>query len=365
MTPKDEEKNREIPISLRGIESILLALQHKLKKPASIRQISELSNLSMRVTKNILLQLEILRQVERVVDKGQILPKWQLTRLGRNIVSAMETGSDQKPVIQPFLGISERLLKNISNPKSIEELNAKIGATHHNGLNLLNGIRLSLSKSMGICYDRDRTQYAECLGNIIKTLMNLKTNFSTLRSNPNAYYSLQKKGRKPISARAKKEFLAEILFINQIILNQLNFILELQIEVSRHLEYENYSIVREFLYDFIDQTRLLTYLLQKRRTVDDGIHIFTDIEIKSLLKNNFSKALLEKITPRFENDDESKILHFAMQVKSFTLADILSEFKWDQSKLTKIAELLESMTKTGILQHSKTHLQGEKWFIVM
>ena len=54
-----------------------------------------------------------------------------------------------------------------------------------------------------------------------------------------------------------------------------------------------------------------------------------------------------------------------MQVKSFALADILSEFNWDQSNLAKITDLLESMTKNGILQHSKSHLQGDKWYIVM
>ncbi len=80
MTPKDQEKFREIPISLRGIESILRVLNNELKDPSSIRQISEISGLSMRVAKNILMQLENLKQVERVVEKGQILPKWGLTR---------------------------------------------------------------------------------------------------------------------------------------------------------------------------------------------------------------------------------------------------------------------------------------------
>ena len=50
MPPDD----REIPISLRGIEIILHSLHTSLRDPTSIRQISNETGLSMRVTKNIL-----------------------------------------------------------------------------------------------------------------------------------------------------------------------------------------------------------------------------------------------------------------------------------------------------------------------
>ena len=72
MSPED----RELPISLRGIEAILKVFNSTLKEPSSIRQISVETDLSMRVTKNILTELENLKQVKQVVEEGQKTSKW-------------------------------------------------------------------------------------------------------------------------------------------------------------------------------------------------------------------------------------------------------------------------------------------------
>ena len=61
---KKDNPTRELPISLQGIETILLFLNEKDKTTSSIRNISEQTRLSMRVVKNILLQLEKFNQVE-------------------------------------------------------------------------------------------------------------------------------------------------------------------------------------------------------------------------------------------------------------------------------------------------------------
>ncbi len=456
MTPKDHKKNREIPISLRGIESILRVLNNELKDPSSIRQISEVTGLSMRVAKNILMQLENLKQVERVLEKGQILPKWGLTRLGKENAKAIEKSSNGLNK-KPSNRLSELLISNIQIAKNIEEQNTKIGATHRNFINLLDKLKLNLSKSMGICYNLEQPIFAERLGDIIRKLKSIKTNFSSFRVNPLSFYDLHKKGtKKKISARKKKDFLSEILFINQILLNQLNFISELELEVSKNLEQENYRLFSEIYNQITDQIRILDFLLQKRTSVDDGIHILAEDELNLLQKNQVGLSLLKKFLPPLIQDnrkeeilkeslislisdllgvhsknnskpyniplvsfyelakdkcnytgftvenlenvlnqlaeqglisgiieikddenhifkivqlkpydisvDEIKLLRLAIQLKSFSMAEVMENLSWNQSKVEKI---LQTMTNNGLLRHSQSYLQGDKWYILM
>ncbi|MHA1797270.1 MAG: hypothetical protein ACTSVY_02380 [Candidatus Helarchaeota archaeon] len=456
MTPKDQEKIREIPISLRGIESILHVLNNELREPSSIRQISERTGLSMRVAKNILMQLENLKQVERVVEKGQILPKWSLTRLGIENAKAIEkspNGENSKPSNK----FSELLLNNIQISKNIEDQNIKIGATHRNFLSLLDRLKLNLSKSMGICYNLEKSIFAERLGDIIRKLRDIRSNFSDFSTNPLAVYSLHKKGtKKKISAKLKKDFLSEILFINQIMLNQLNFISGLDLEINKSLEQENYRLFNEIYNQITDQIRILYFLLQKRKSVNDGIHILSEDEIHMIQKNNFGLSLLKKFLPPLIQDnrkeeilkesltalisellnensinnnisyniplvsfyeltkdycnytgfsienlehvlrqfakqgiisgiieikdsenrifkivqlkpydvsaDEITLLRLAIHLKSFSIADVMENLVWNQHKVEKI---LQTMTDNGLLRHSKSYLQGDKWYILM
>ncbi|MHA1474336.1 MAG: hypothetical protein ACTSRX_02105 [Promethearchaeota archaeon] len=457
MTPKDQEKFREIPISLRGIESILRVLNNELKDPSSIRQISEISGLSMRVAKNILMQLENLKQVERVVEKGQILPKWALTRLGKANAKALETdlnGGLNKKSSDKLL---ELLINDIQIPKNIEEQNTNIGATHRNFLNLLDKVKLNLSKSMGICYNLEKPVFAERLGDIIRKLKSIKTNFSSFRANPLSYYDLQKKGtKKKITARKKKDILSEILFINQILLNQLNSISELELEINRCLEQENLRLFSEIYNQITEQIRILNFLLQKRTSVDDGVHILAEDELTLLQKNKVGLSLLKKFLPPIVNDerkeellkecllslisdllaensknynkpyniplvsfyelakdqckftgftvenmeqslikiaeqglisgiieieddenhifkivqlkpydvsvDEIKLIRLAIRLKSLSMADVMENLGWKQSKVEKY---LQTMTSNGLLRHSQSYLQGDKWYILM
>jgi len=85
-------------------------------------------------------------------------------------------------------------------------------------------------------------------------LKSIKTNFSSFRANPLSYYDLQKKGtKKKITARKKKDILSEILFINQILLNQLNSISELELEINRCLEQENLRLFSEIYNQITDR----------------------------------------------------------------------------------------------------------------
>ncbi|QEE15704.1 hypothetical protein DSAG12_01531 [Promethearchaeum syntrophicum] len=456
MTPRDQEKIREIPISLRGIESILRVLNNELKEPSSIRQISEITGLSMRVAKNILMQLENLKQVERVVDRGQILPKWGLTRLGKENAKAIEKSSNGLNK-NPSNRLSDLLLNNIQIPKNVEEQNIKIGAIHRNFLKILDKLKLNLSKSMGICYNLEQPIFAERMGNLINKLKSIKTNFSSFRVNPLSFYDLHKKGtKKKSSARKKKDFISEILFINQILLNQLNNISELELELSNVLEQENYRLFNEIYRQITDQIRILNYSLQKRTNVDDGIHILTEDELMLLQKNEIRLSFLKNFIPPILQDnrkeellkecllslisdllaensknynkpyniplvsfyelakdqckftgfsvenleetliqiaenglisgiieiqddenhifkivqlkpydvsvDEIKLLRLAIHLKSFSMADVMEKLDWNQSKVEKI---LQTMTNNGLLRHSKSYLQGDKWYILM
>ena len=73
MPNSNENTSRDLPISLQGIETILLFLNEKDKKASSIRNISEQTGLSMRVVKNILLQLERFTQVERFIESSKLV----------------------------------------------------------------------------------------------------------------------------------------------------------------------------------------------------------------------------------------------------------------------------------------------------
>ena len=83
---KDSSPTRDLPISLQGIEKILICLNNNYKVSLSIREISKKSKLSMRVVKNVLLQLEKFNQVERVIEGNNIIPKWRITKFGKRVL---------------------------------------------------------------------------------------------------------------------------------------------------------------------------------------------------------------------------------------------------------------------------------------
>ena len=165
MSPPED---REIPISLRGIENILRVLNNTLKEPASIRQISVETDLSMRVTKNILLELENLKQVEQIVEEGQIVAKWTLTNLGKKNADAIET-----PILNGHGDPTKKLMENLVIPKKIEDLNTQIASSHKAILTYFSQLQLDLSKSMGICFSADQPAIAENLGHLIQKIKTL------------------------------------------------------------------------------------------------------------------------------------------------------------------------------------------------
>ena len=97
--PIEEDRIRELPKSLQGIEIILTYLNERSRESLSIRNISENTGLSMRVTKNILLQLEKFNQIERIVEKNNILPKWKITKFGKKVIK--EASGGEKDIEMP------------------------------------------------------------------------------------------------------------------------------------------------------------------------------------------------------------------------------------------------------------------------
>ncbi|TXT55049.1 MAG: hypothetical protein BAJALOKI2v1_700014 [Promethearchaeota archaeon] len=90
MTPsKKSSSQRDLPISLQGIEIILRYLNQLTENNLlSMRNISRNTDLSMRVVKNVLIQLETLNLVKRVVEKNKVLPKWGITKLGKQVINS-------------------------------------------------------------------------------------------------------------------------------------------------------------------------------------------------------------------------------------------------------------------------------------
>jgi predicted transcriptional regulator len=79
---------------------------------------------------------------------------------------------------------------------------------------------------------------------------------------------------------------------------------------------------------------------------DDENHIFKIVQLK----------------PYDVSVDEIKLLRFAIRLKSFSMADVMESLSWNQSKVEKI---LQTMTNNGLLRHSQSYLQGDKWYILM
>ena len=246
------------------------------------------------------------------------------------------------------------------------------------------------------------------------------------------------------------------MFTNQILLNQLNFISELELEINKYLEQENYRLFNEIYNQIADQMRILDFLIQKRTSVDDGIHILAEDELNLLQKNKVGLSLLRKFLPPLIQDnrkeellkecllslisdllaensedfnkpyniplvsfyelakdqckftgftienlehvliqiaeqglisgiieikddenhifkivqlkpydvsvDEIKLLRLAIRLKSFSMADVMENLGWNQ---LKVEEILQTMSNNGLLRHSQSYLQGDKWYILM
>lgn len=284
---------RELPISLQGIETILLFLNEKDKIPSSIRNISEKTGLSMRVVKNILLQLEKFNQVERIIEKNNILPKWQITKFGKKVIK--EAKGIEKSI--EFLSREDELLFGISIPSSLETLKTEDNQNNDTINTELGTLQVELSKSLGPILNINNPIFEELMSFFIKRVKFLKQQMSNIPSDPISLYLMRKKGEKQkrVSNEEIKFVFTEIYFFNSIILNELKRISDFIVNLLHLIENENYSNAYSVALDLREEIRLLSSLINQRESLNVNSHRLSNDDLKDLLKNKFTQDILDNI----------------------------------------------------------------------
>lgn len=289
----EDERTRELPISLQGIEIILQYLSDKGKETSSIRNISNRTDLSMRVVKNVLLQLEKFNQVERYVEKNKILPKWRITKFGKKVLKEAH-GIGKQTIFQSW---KDELIYNITIPERIEKLKDESKAKLAVINSKLNLIQNELSKLLGTVLNLDNPAFEDLLGFIIKKVKFLKQKVSHLPSDPLAEYTIKKKGEKEkkFTKGEEKLLFVEIHFFNSLILNGLNRITEFYNKLSQYLEKESISKSFSVAKDLREEIRTLTNLFNHRENVSIDTHVLSIENLKQISKNKINIDILDEI----------------------------------------------------------------------
>ena len=290
---KKDNPTRELPISLQGIETILLFLNEKDKTTSSIRNISEQTRLSMRVVKNILLQLEKFNQVERVTVKNNILPKWRITKFGKKVIK--EAKGIEKNV--KFLSREDELLYRISVYESIDDLKEESRQKQESIISELGTLQIELSKILGPILNINNPIFEDLMSFFIKRVKFLNQRVSNLLKDPIASYSLKKIGekQKKVSKEKEKLLFTEIYFFNSVILNEIKRISDFMINLSHFIENEAISNAYSVAIDLREEIRLLTSFIYQRESLNVNSHKLPAEDLKQLSKNKFSVEILDNI----------------------------------------------------------------------
>ncbi len=302
--PKLNEKDsstRELPISLQGIETVLLYLKNKNKKTVSIRKISENAGLSMRVVKNILLQLEKFNQVERVVEKNNILPRWKITKFGIRVIK--EVKGIEKSI--KFPSREDELIHKVDIPENIEKLKEGNKQKQEAIISELSTLQIDLSKILGPILNLNDPVFEDLISFIIKRVRFLKQCVSNLSLDPIASYTLKKVGekQKKVSKEEVKFLLVEIYFFNSIILNELKRISDFNNNLSHFIENEAISNAYSLAKDLREEIRTLTNLIHQREYINVTSHKLSKDNLKNLIKNNINSKILDDIVEIPLNED--------------------------------------------------------------
>ncbi len=294
MGEKKESQIRELPKSLLGIETILLYLDKKNKELLSIRNISESTGLSMRVTKNIILQLERLKQLERVVVKNNILPRWRITKFGKKVIK--EAQGIQKKKIK-FPTREEELLNNIVIPANIETVGIKIKENKEIIISQLKSIQLDVSKMLGTVLNLNDPIFEDLISTIINRIKNFRQKVSNLSSDPLATFQLKIKDekQKKHSKEEIRNLLIETFFFESVILNEVDRISAFNKLLSQMLENEEYSKGYSKAKDLREELRLLSVLISKRETIKINSHVLSLQNLNLISKNKINSDILSDI----------------------------------------------------------------------
>lgn len=298
------ESSRDMPISLQGIEKILRFL-NQTKKLSSIRNISEKTEISMRVVKNILLQLEKFGQVERIVEENKVVPKWQITKFGKKVIKKAN-GIDNEI---KFLSVEDELLHDIKIPSNFEELKERLDLSQEKIISELNQMQTGLSKVLGPVLNLNNPNFEDLLSFMMKRVKYLRIFMKNMPKTPIDLHKEIKEideKKKAISKKDTKQIYAEIVFLNSVILNQLNRISDYLTRLSQLIENKAYSNAFSITKDLREELRFITKLINLRESIKVNFHVFTDNQLKQIVGNELTINLLEDIV-EIPMDEENKI----------------------------------------------------------
>jgi len=367
---KDSTKN--LPISLQGIETILIHLYNRDKKPTSMRKIGEKTDMSIRVVKNVLLQLEKFNQVERVTEGDNIIPKWRITKFGKKVVDKAQ-GLDKQI---HFTSREEELLNNITIPDKFEALEIELKTSQELLSENLNTLQAELSKVLGPILNLNHPKFEDIISFIIKRVKYLRQIINNLPRDLIAKYKLKKVGEKKekISKDEFRLLYAEAYFFNAITLNQVKRMMEIVVRLSKFLETNSISNSYSIGNDLREEVRVLTNLVENRKLLDVHSHTLGNEELKGLLKNEIQPGLINNVInvslsrDIIEKSLEDIILRLIGRLEkgeiefedhNFTLADniplyaffqlILDEHPDLNFNIMQLERVIESLSEKGYL----------------
>lgn len=295
MSKKNEtsKPTRELPISLQGIETILQYLNKEGKLFSSIRGISEHTGLSMRVVKNILLQLEKFNQVERVIEKNNILPKWKITKFGKRVIK--EAKGIENNI--KFPSREDELIYNVNIPTKIEQLRDEGKIKQESIISELNSLQIDLSKTLGPIVNANNPIFEDLIGLMIKRVKFLRQRVANFPQDPVAGFVLKKmdEKKKKISKEEEKLLLVEIYFFYSIILNELKRIAEFVDKLTQFVENEAISNGYSVAKNLRDEIRILNNLLNQRESLTVNNHKISEEELKQISKGNITPRILQHL----------------------------------------------------------------------
>lgn len=206
----DEPGKRGLPRSLVGLEKIMTFLDGHVDETFSMRAISDATGISTRVATNALQQLERLGQVCAVAVEHHVLPKWKITRLGREAArKARDEGS---------AGIADGL--DIPDDAAVlakrsREARSQASATLRDAV--VASTRLLASATRG-----GDPRLAEVARFLLARVKAVLQRVSALPSDPLAVHVLKRAGEKGVTLSGKDEtyFHVEVHFFSSLLARQ-------------------------------------------------------------------------------------------------------------------------------------------------
>lgn len=383
---KELNPTRELPISLQGIERILICLNDNYKVSLSIREISKKSKLSMRVVKNILLQLEKFNQVERVIEGNNLVPKWRITKFGKRVLKeakGLGQGID-------FVSRDEELLSTINISEDIKDLRGGLKKSHEAVINELNNIQVDLSKILGSILNINHPVFEDLISFTVKRVKFLKQKFKILTVDPTSVSTVKKVGekQKKITKEVEKLACVEIFFFNSVIINEIKRIYDITVKLSKYIENLAVPNGLSIASDLREEIRILSSLIYQRETINVDSRVLPNEVLKSLVKNKIELNILDNLIEFSPSDDllskeiedlvlkllnklnkgDTELIDHNYQITDFIPIYNLYQLILDEKpnlnfNITKMEQIINNLTEDGYIPGIKTIQDTEGNFL--